>query len=124
LHRIVVKLDAVLPGIHAYNAFVRIEEVTKTTVPRFDGTKLQIAEGLAGDETGVIKFRVVGDEANVLEKGKVVAWRNGLSEVFQSRHRLGLDRFGRITVEDVTDLYHYSLGQHRPNYQPCWQEVL
>ena len=40
-----------------------------------------VAEGLAGDETGVIRFRVVGEYASILEKGKSYAWRNGLSEV-------------------------------------------
>jgi replication factor A1 len=75
-------LSEVHPGNHGSNIYVRIEEVTKTEVVRQDGTKSKIAEGLAGDDTGVIRFRVFGEYAEVLEKGKVVAWRNGLSEVF------------------------------------------
>ena len=106
-------MDGVLPGVHAFNVYVKVEEVTRTEVVRFDGTKLQIAEGLAGDETGVIRFRVVGDQARELEKGRVVAWRNGLSEVFQSRHRLGLDLFGRVTVEDVNILFKLQAGHVR-----------
>jgi replication factor A1 len=43
---------------------------------------LTIAEGFAGDDTGIIRFRVIGEYANILEKGKSYAWRNGLSEVF------------------------------------------
>ena len=54
----------------------------KETITRYDGSKLTVAEGVAGDETGIIKFRVLGEYANVIEKGRVVAWRNGLSEVF------------------------------------------
>lgn len=60
----------------------QIEEVNKQTITRYDGSKLVVAEGVAGDDTGIIKFRVIGDHANILEKNKVVAWRNGLSEVF------------------------------------------
>jgi replication factor A1 len=70
------------PGNNGANVYLRVEEVTKTEVPRFDGTKFKIAEGLAGDDTGVIRFRVAGEYAEVLEKGKVFAWRNCLSEVF------------------------------------------
>ena len=39
--------------------------------------------------------------SDFLVKDKVVAWRNGISEVFQGFHRLSLDKFGRITQEDV-----------------------
>jgi replication factor A1 len=56
----VTKLDKVLPGVHGFNAYVKIEEVSRTEVKRFDGTTLIIAEGLCGDDTGVIRFRVAG----------------------------------------------------------------
>lgn len=62
---------------------------------------MTLAEGVAGDEMGTIKFRIAGPEGDKMEKGKVYAWRNGISEVFLEHHRLSLDKFGRITLEDV-----------------------
>lgn len=97
----VVKLDQVLPGLNGFTAYVRIEEVKLSTVTRADGSTVPLAEGLAGDDTGVIRFRVIGPHANDVQAGKVVAWRNGVSEVFMEHHRISLDKFGRITVEDV-----------------------
>lgn len=92
---------------------MRIEKVDKQTTRRYDGSEIVVAEGVAGDSTGVIKFRVSGgnslisnfffilDYAKELEVGKVVAWRNCLSQVIRGFHRLSLDDFGRITPEDV-----------------------
>jgi len=57
---IVVTLAQVLPGIHAFNTYVRIEKLDRRNVPLSDGSELIIAEGEAADDTGIIKFRVVG----------------------------------------------------------------
>lgn len=96
-----------LPGVDGFNAYLRVDDVTKSTIERYNGnerTNVQVAEGHAGDETGLIKFRVVGEYAPVLEKGKVVAFRNARSEVIRGFHQIGLDRFGRVTVEDVVSI--------------------
>jgi hypothetical protein len=66
------------------NNCIRIEEVTKTTVPNFDGRKL---EGLSGDEAGMIRFRVASCLVNVLEKGKVHG-ENRVSEVYINKMKL------------------------------------
>jgi replication factor A1 len=99
---VVVKLDQVLPGISGFNAYLKIEEVSKSSIVNADGQSVPIAEGLAGDDTGVILFRVIGPKANELQAGRVVAWRNGVSEVIQEHHRISIDKFGLITVEDVS----------------------
>jgi len=36
-----------------------------------------------------------------LAKGKVIAWRNGVLELFEGFHRISIDKFGRITEEEV-----------------------
>jgi hypothetical protein len=41
-------------------------EVNSHVIDKADGTKLRIAEGLCGDETGTIKFRVTGVFAEVI----------------------------------------------------------
>ena len=79
---VVVKLDQVSPGISGFNAYVKVKEVTASTVTRADGTTAALAEGTVGDDTGLIRFRVIGDSAKVIKVGQVVAWRNGVSEVF------------------------------------------
>ena len=40
-----------------------------------------MVEGLIGDETGTAKYRIVGAFADLMEVGKVIAMRNGKSDV-------------------------------------------
>ena len=96
-----------MPGVHGSNVYLEVTKVVKTEETRRDGTKLAIADGVAGDQTGFINFRVIGEPAKVVQEGAVVAFRNCLSIVRQEHHLLSLDVFGRITVEDVftTSLY-------------------
>ena len=70
------------PGVNGFNAYVKVKEVTTSAITRADGSTTTLAEGTAGDDTGFIRFRVIGDSASVLKTGGVVAWRNGISEVF------------------------------------------
>ena len=60
---------------------------------------MKIAQAKVGDETAVIKVRVVGEYADLFKVGSILAIRNGKSEVFQENHRLELDRWGKITLE-------------------------
>jgi len=66
---------------------------------------LKIVEAVLGDSTAVINARFVGNFADLVKAGKTLAIRNGRSEVFQERHRLELDRWGKITEETVNNLY-------------------
>ena len=59
-----------------------------------------IANGLVGDQTGCIKVRITGDNAKLIKKGNILAFRNGKSVVFQEHMRLEIDRWGKITLED------------------------
>lgn len=92
-------MEKIKPGVHGYNAYAKVIESKIENVTRNDGSILNIAEVTLGDETAVIKARIVGDFAKVLTNGAVVAIRNGRSEVFQEKHRLELDRWGKITAE-------------------------
>jgi len=67
-------LSAVKPGNHGGNVYLRVEEVTLRTEKKKDGNDIQIAEGVAGDDSGVINFRVLGEYAKVMTKGSVVAF--------------------------------------------------
>ena len=96
---IVIKVEKVKPGVHGYNIYAKVIESSIQEVTRTDGSILNIAEVLLGDETATIKARIVGEFATILVKDTVVAVRNGRSEVFQEKHRLELDRWGKITSE-------------------------
>lgn len=87
------------PGVHGYNIYAKVFDSSIQNVTRNDGSILHIAECSLGDETAMIKARIVGDYAKLLTNDTVVAVRNGRSEVFQEKHRLELDRWGKITVE-------------------------
>jgi hypothetical protein len=39
--------------------------VEKKEINRFDGSKMTLAEGEVGDDTGVIKFRVIGGKQSL-----------------------------------------------------------
>ena len=44
------------------------------------------------------------DNAHLVSKGSVIALRNGRSEVVQEHIRLELDKFGKVTLESVSNL--------------------
>ena len=56
---------------------------------------------VVGDETGCIDARITGENAKFMVKGNVLALRNGRSTVFQEHMRLEIDRWGKITNEEV-----------------------
>jgi hypothetical protein len=61
-------------------------------------------DAVVGDETGVAKAFFKGENANLIEKGKVVAIRNGVKKFIKNFISLELDIFGRVTSEkaDIT----------------------
>ncbi len=71
------------------------------TILRRNGKELKIATGTVGDETGCINIRITGDNAQFIKEGAILAFRNGKSMVFQDHMRLEIDRWGKITEEDV-----------------------
>mmetsp|Transcript_12778 Transcript_12778/g.10921 ORF Transcript_12778/g.10921 Transcript_12778/m.10921 type:complete len:163 (-) Transcript_12778:376-864(-) len=94
-----IKAKQLKPGQHGYNVYLRVEDVQRDKATRADGSTLEIAEALCGDETASVRVRAIGDNASKLIKGKLIAIRNGRSEVFKERMRLEIDRWGRITDE-------------------------
>ena len=93
------KLADIRPGEHGYNVYVKVIEAEVSVAKKQDQSDLKIAQAKVGDETAVIKVRVVGEYADLFKVGSILAIRNGKSEVFQENHRLELDRWGKITLE-------------------------
>eukprot|EP01017_Pseudomicrothorax_dubius_P010958 TRINITY_DN139_c0_g1_i3.p2 TRINITY_DN139_c0_g1~~TRINITY_DN139_c0_g1_i3.p2 ORF type:complete len:143 (-),score=49.48 TRINITY_DN139_c0_g1_i3:570-998(-) len=96
------KFDRIIdlkPGVHGFNVYAKVKEATQSEVTRQDGTKLKIAECVVGDTTACVRARIVGDFADLVKDGAVIAIRNGRSEVFKEHMRLEIDRWGKITAE-------------------------
>ena len=63
---VVIKLSEVMPGKHGYNIYVKVLESKHMEVKRIDNSVLEICEGIVGDETSRINFRIVGKHAPLL----------------------------------------------------------
>jgi len=62
-----------------------------------------MVECVVADETGSAKAFFKGDNAKLIQKGNVIAIRNGLKRFIKDKISLEVDLFGRVTLEkDVT----------------------
>ena len=95
-----IKVSDLQPGKHCYNIYCKVTEVTHSEKTLQRGDKLKIAEGIVGDETAVVRFRLIGDNCDNLQKGNVVAFRNGKSMVIDEHILLQMDRFGKVSLEE------------------------
>lgn len=55
-----------------------------------------IVEGLCGDETGVLYYRVRGDDAKLIKKDALIGFRNGYSDNVRDFNIISNGRFGKI----------------------------
>lgn len=85
--------------------FCKVVSVDRDTITRFNGEQLEVASGVIADSTGCANFRFTGDNATKVAVDKVVAIRNGRSEVVEGFIRLELDKFGKISDEPVRPTY-------------------
>ena len=54
---------------------------------------------ILADETGSAKAFFKGDVAQIIQKGNVIAIRNGLKRFIKDKISLEIDIFGRVTLE-------------------------
>jgi len=99
-----VSVDKIRPGANGFNVYLKVQQVNFEKATKVDGTTLEIADALCGDETGCVKVRAIGENAAKFQVGKIVAIRNGRSVVFKERLRLEIDRWGKITSESGVDV--------------------
>ncbi len=60
-----------------------------------------MVDAVVGDETGISKAFFKGENATHIEKGSVIAIRNGLKKFIKNFISLELDIFGRVTKENL-----------------------
>eukprot|EP01015_Nassula_variabilis_P021593 TRINITY_DN3868_c0_g2_i1.p2 TRINITY_DN3868_c0_g2~~TRINITY_DN3868_c0_g2_i1.p2 ORF type:complete len:161 (+),score=52.39 TRINITY_DN3868_c0_g2_i1:105-587(+) len=100
-----IKVNEIKPDKTGYNVYLKVIDVTSdTNVKRFDNSNLLIRDAVCGDETGIVNIRLKAENADRLQKGKVIAIRNGRVEVIQGRIRLEVDRWGKVTQEDNVEI--------------------
>ena len=62
-----------------------------------------MVDAVIGDETASAKAFFKGDNAKLIQKGNVIAIRNGVKRFIKDHISLEVDLFGRVTLEkDVT----------------------
>lgn len=94
-----IKVADLQPGKHCYNIYCKVLEVSVIEKTLQRGDILKIAEGMVGDETAVVRFKLIGNHVDNLKEGSVVAFRNGKSMVIDEHILLQMDRFGKVSVE-------------------------
>lgn len=82
-----------------YNVYVKVLTVEKKVVDARDGSKIQMANAVVGDETAVANSFFKGHRAALVEVGNVLAIRNGTKKYIKDFISLELDAFGRLTLE-------------------------
>ena len=97
-----VKIKDMFPVKHCYHVYGKVIKSTTSETTRISGDKVQVVDGVIGDETGVVNFHFEGPNCQLVPVGAVVAIRNGRAEVVDEHLRLEVDKFGKITTEDAS----------------------
>ena len=97
------KLQSLKVGRHCYNVYAKIVKATFSEITRQSGDIIKVCEGVLADSTGCANFRFEGDNAAIKE-GQTVAIRNGRNEVVNEHIRLEVDKFGRVTQEEASQV--------------------
>ncbi len=94
-----VKIKDIQPGKHCYNVFAKVIKIEQSDRVNKVGEKVAVVEGVVADETSSANFKFIGDHAQHIKVGAVIAIRNGRSNVSSERIVLELDKFGKISLE-------------------------
>eukprot|EP00475_Leptophrys_vorax_P012223 TRINITY_DN1863_c0_g1_i2.p1 TRINITY_DN1863_c0_g1~~TRINITY_DN1863_c0_g1_i2.p1 ORF type:complete len:157 (-),score=57.46 TRINITY_DN1863_c0_g1_i2:210-680(-) len=96
-----IKVADLEPDSHGHNLKVIVTDV-KTVLdrPRFDGSRLRIAEATIGDETGTVLFTARNEQIDFFTVGQSVIIRNSKVEMFKNHMRLAVDKWGLIEIAE------------------------
>ena len=98
------KISEIKPGVHCFNVYGKILKATHSTFDRLSGDSLKIVEGVVADGSSSAKFKFEGDNCALIKEGQVIAIRNGRSSIVDEHIRLEVDKFGRITIENASNV--------------------
>jgi len=96
-----IKVADLEPDSHGHNLQVICAD-TKTVLdrPRFDGSRLRIAEATIGDETGSVLFTARNEQIDCFTVGQSVIIRNAKVEMFRNHMRVAVDKWGLIEISE------------------------
>ncbi len=98
------RIAEVKAGKHCYNVYAKVIKATHQNVTRPSGDVIKVVEGVVADPSGCANFRFEGENADLVKEGATIAIRNGRSQVVNEYIRLEVDKFGRITSEDASNV--------------------
>jgi ssDNA-binding replication factor A large subunit len=93
------KIKDIRPGVHCYTVMCKVISAERETKTNMKGESYEVVTGEVGDETGIARFKFVGDNIEHVKEGANIAIRNGKSVVVNEKIELQIDSFGRITNE-------------------------
>lgn len=82
-----------------YNVYAKVISTEHKVVETHEGLKIPMVDCIIADETASAKAFFKGEHANLIQKGNVIAIRNGLKKFIKDHISLEIDLFGRVTVE-------------------------
>jgi len=85
------------PDSKGVNLVVKVVS-TKDTTELKSGTKVQ--EVVAGDGTAVVTFRLVGDELEMVDIGKIIEIRNAAVKIFNGFVRVSVGKWGKVSKHE------------------------
>jgi ssDNA-binding replication factor A large subunit len=123
-----IKVKDIETSRSGYNVYVKVVSTEKKIIDTRDGLKIPIVDCVVADETGSAKAFFKGENAQHIEKGNVVAIRNGVKRFIKDHISLEIDLFGRVTLEkDVTvnasEAYNISSVEHKLEDKPRRNQV-
>ena len=99
-----IKINQIQPVQHCYHVYCKVVSANHSETVGFNGKAISVVEGVVADETGSANFKLTGQNAKLIETGKVIALRNGRSNIVDEHLILELDQFGRCTEENDVNM--------------------
>ena len=106
-----------------YNVYAKVVSAEDKTVTTREGQKIPMVDCVLADETGSAKAFFKGENAALIQKGNVIAIRNGVKRYIKNFISLEVDLFGRVTLEkdvkvDANDEHNISTVEHKLAERP------
>jgi len=89
-----VKVQDLSNARSGYNVYVKVVSVDKSQTQ----SNLSIVRAVVADETGSANAFFKGENAALIQEGKVLAIRNGTINLIKNHISLEVDIFGRVTA--------------------------
>ena len=97
-----IKIKDILPMKHCYNVYGKVLSCKIVEKTRFGSEKAKAIEGVIADESSSANFCIPEEQGQAIKEGQVIAIRNGKANLINEHILLEIDRFGKVSAENVT----------------------